>query len=946
MVDASLRSTVLGEPSMYGTSHGGLGGGRPPLVRGATQYMEEAGLATPYPVNARRPLVGSGVSTEGIRKPPVIVRGTTEYLNPVDKSAYVRGTTRFFHKEAGGLASTFDAEMDECLEGLMQLRETRDLVVMTMNLQYFASWPRDADAAWRELHTVTSVPPPDVICIQEGLHGGPDVLFEVGYRRVLSSATCSQPLREMLYNDIGILKGVDEKAFDKLLVNELYIRDQAEPKGTAGGSEWEAIDCGVERTSASIPLDHRPGYEGSEAHSTQWDLAQRSVVWVKLRHRTRRNGPFVYVLNTQLTSGVLEDQFFLKPALSSERRRQVQQCLEVFKSRSADGDLGILVGDFGAAPEDAPDGPRKEYFSSTVSTSAIMREEALQMGLPLDEVEQRFKAYHCSPFEALVENDWRLAYSQAQVGPTSNLGDLVDHMATSRAVPVSVKVFPTTNQKKGDHPAITQVPLSDHNFVKATFSVRYPMQDAEEKAAGSPTSPTQHYWIGDGSSAASPPPEHREIGEAAAVIGEAVDGEDSYAARCAKLERDREELSQKYRAQQEAIEELQYSINSEMRELRDKCLEDVQTISNMTKAMQVAQDAVTVEMERYRGTNAMLQAELEAEEHQRHALELEHRAEEEKARRQIEAAEKQLESMEVARRSLGMHLSSIGKIKAGFSEDIKEERRWRRELVEQGERQLREWREKNVKECDHLQQELDTHKASHLKWKSDASAIEKQLHAEWNEWISEESEANAALQRAQLAHESAKGEAEAKYDACQRLHEELRMELQEIDRESQQFERDHKPVSDMEHQHHEDRQAQLREEKKELQADIDVTLMEYHRAVADKTKLKELITKTRAERPELKDAKSIDIKKGQAEAAKLQQELQTTEEHIRHAMFKNEQLVRELERAEHQGLAGLFSCFRTKASAKGRGATQPPLPPPPTDPPSDPDGGKASSDWI
>lgn len=1025
MVDARLgvasghaaRPAVLGESPMYVASHRGMEGGKPPLVRGATSSLIQAGLYAPQTGNARRPPVGSGASMEGVRKQPAIVRGATEFFKEANaaeslslrgasntpllggsdvasaasnavgfgapdagrSSAYVRGTTKFFHSEARNVPTkaalgTVDAEMDECLEGLLQLRETRDLVVLTMNLQYFASWPRNADAAWRELCTVTSVPPPDVICVQEGLHDGPNVLSEVGYRRVTSSHSCAQPLREMLYSDAEQLKGVDEATRDRLLVNELYVRVDAEHKGSSP-NEWDPIDWGVERTSASIPLNHRHAQEGTDDESSQWDLAQRSVVWVKLRHRTRPHGPFVYVLNTHLTSGAKEDQHYLKPAMNSERRRQVVQCLEVFerKAQSSKGDLGVLVGDFGAAPEDAPEGPRKAYFTSSIATSAIMREEALQMGLTREELERRFKAYHCSPFAALAEHDWHLAYNQAQVGPTSDLGDLVDHMATSRSVPVSVKVFPTTNQRTGNHPAITQVPLSDHNFVKATFSVKFPAQETTEKGPKLAL-PTQHFFIGDGTPAPSPPPEpqvepdamvtdrgHIDAADelarrASAIAGEddAADGED-YSAKYAKLEQEREELQLKYRIQQESIEDLQISLSSEMRELRDKCYEGGQTLSSMAKAMEDARDAVTQEMERYRGTNAMLQAELESEEHQRHALQLEHQAEEEKARQQIEAAEKQLECMEVARRSLGMHLSSIGKIKAGFSEDIREERRWRRELVEQGERQLREWREKHEKDFDELQHELDEHKASHAAWKANAAQIENRLRSEWDEWLSEEGEANAALLRAQQSHEAAKAEIEAKHEACQRHHEELRQELLAVDQENQQFELHHKPGFDKEHQHHEDRSAQVQEEYRVLQAEMDHTRQDIVRAAAHSRQLRDELDKWSAEPLQEKGQGKKGPKNGKrdltAEARELRKELQDTEEHIQYARKKNEELERDLERADHAGFAGLFGCFRTKAPATKRTDRDnvPPLPPPSSSPPTTAEPTAASdvnSSWV
>ncbi|CAE7342698.1 HIR3 [Symbiodinium natans] len=64
----------------------------------------------------------------------------------------------------------------------------RELVVMTLNLQYLASFPQDPTLARRRLVEITSAAPrPDVICVQEGLEGI-DLFGQVGYSKLISSA--------------------------------------------------------------------------------------------------------------------------------------------------------------------------------------------------------------------------------------------------------------------------------------------------------------------------------------------------------------------------------------------------------------------------------------------------------------------------------------------------------------------------------------------------------------------------------------------------------------------------------------------------------------------------------------------------------------------------------------------------------------------------------------
>ncbi len=64
----------------------------------------------------------------------------------------------------------------------MNLAGPNDLGVMSLNLQYYASYPTDEEAAREKLMQVIheGAMPPDVICVQEGI-ASKDVLASTGY---------------------------------------------------------------------------------------------------------------------------------------------------------------------------------------------------------------------------------------------------------------------------------------------------------------------------------------------------------------------------------------------------------------------------------------------------------------------------------------------------------------------------------------------------------------------------------------------------------------------------------------------------------------------------------------------------------------------------------------------------------------------------------------------
>mmetsp|Transcript_96464 Transcript_96464/g.170885 ORF Transcript_96464/g.170885 Transcript_96464/m.170885 type:complete len:408 (-) Transcript_96464:160-1383(-) len=337
-----------------------------------------------------------------------------------------------------------------------QLKAGR-LVVMTLNLQYFASFPKDAQAAKARLQeALGGACPPDVICVQEGLEHR-DILSELGFELVVCTGRdgVAQSVSDMVYADDQALRGCDPADHQMLLCNQIYVRQEL---------SWSVADCGVEQISSDL---HLTGCAG-RSHGK---LAVRSMAWLKLRSAT---GPFVYIMCTHITGGRFEDQYFAQQ-LSNERRLQTKRALNFFHKqvKPSSDDIGIFVGDFNATTEYSEDGPMHGYFKAAIANSPGVKADALAAGLQDEqEIEELFKTYMVSPFTAIEEHGWTLAYDQTQVGPTSGFGHLVDHMATSRPLEVvSAEPVHFTNQKFGNKPKDTTLPLTDHNAVKTVFLI-------------------------------------------------------------------------------------------------------------------------------------------------------------------------------------------------------------------------------------------------------------------------------------------------------------------------------------------------------------------------------------------------------------------------------------------------------------------------------------------
>jgi endonuclease/exonuclease/phosphatase family metal-dependent hydrolase len=336
----------------------------------------------------------------------------------------------------------------------LQGHGTSDFVVMTLNLQYYSSYPKDEAAAEQRLKEVlTEGSPPDVICVQEGL-ASKNILSPLGFElKVCAGAQgIAQSVYEMVYGDAPTLKACDESLHQELLCNQIYIRQ---------GSLWQLEDSGVLKISSDLDLHCDTGKRANGK------LATRSMVWVKVRKGTL---PAVYVMCTHITGGRFEDQYFVQH-LVEERYDQLQRIFAFFeKSRPSPkaDDIGILLGDFNATHTYVPGGPMSGYFKSAIVNSEGVQADAKEA--KVSDLEEQFKNYMLSPFKAIDKCGWNCAYGE-ELGVTSGFGHLIDHMVTNRKLESSAQVIYLTNQKFGNKPKDTTLPLTDHNSVKAVFRI-------------------------------------------------------------------------------------------------------------------------------------------------------------------------------------------------------------------------------------------------------------------------------------------------------------------------------------------------------------------------------------------------------------------------------------------------------------------------------------------
>ena len=351
----------------------------------------------------------------------------------------------------------------------------RDLIltVMTFNAKHYSRYPaavcemsedagvaEEAQARLRKarekIEEMTSAePPPDVVCIQNGVAGAPMRMEWPRYRRLEAhlEGRAGGTVRDAVYGSAEELEGVGEESRDDLVVHEFLVREKG---------KWQVMDSGVSLLSDDCALE-------------AGRLAVRSCAWVKLQ--PRMGGPSVYVLSTELTGGPLEDLHFLR--LGDQRGRQAERAAELLSAKLGDSaqDCGILVGGLGVgSPGD--DAARLREHALRLRSHPQVQADARRLRLSPESVQERFEAYASRPFEVLRGKGWHFVYGYSEVGPTSKQGDLVDHMAVSKQLRFdSAQVFFTTNQE-GQIGEDCELPLSDHNAVKCSFHVQ-PFHDGQ-----------------------------------------------------------------------------------------------------------------------------------------------------------------------------------------------------------------------------------------------------------------------------------------------------------------------------------------------------------------------------------------------------------------------------------------------------------------------------------
>ncbi|CAE8609345.1 unnamed protein product [Polarella glacialis] len=624
--------------------------------------------------------------------------------------------------------SQLEQDWDECIEGLVHMRDAAAsthrsshqdsgheprISVVTMNLRRYSAYPRNPEVGCRELVRIfgSGAHMPDVLCVQEGFEGT-DVLAAVGYKRVSSSVLRSQALQDSVYGHRAELEAVNSSAHGRLLVNELYVRTD---------SAWEVIDSGASQISSDLMLDlgylddHEDALPSGPA-----PLATRSAVWAKLRHRRLPAGPFVYVLNLQLTGGVVEDGFFAG-SLAQERQLQMQRVLDLFTGRLGvrQSDLAILAGDFYASrPEDL--GNVDLRVPHDASTSAFAPHELYRS----------YGAYLASPFNVLLQRGWKFAYSQAQVGPTSPNGQLVDYMATNRTVSVTAQrlnaSYAHLQSRMPD-----MVALSDRHFVMATFSLRAPEAPPEPVVSKPPDDAVLSKRLVAAVSSKRPPEAaHKDFPDGgflppawasqrhlqAMHLGNALAAEKVSArlavashglapsssfspparrtGRAQDLKCEHEDLVREHASEKQAAELMQAQLSSEMRELRDQCHEQGQTMGVLTQRLSDARGAVTAELQGAAAVRDELQSELLSQQSQHRGSQAALCREEAEAACRVEAVEEQLASMIAVRDSMQAQLRTSVQVQGELRAHIGAERDGRTALQVEGQKELeRSWHE-------------------------------------------------------------------------------------------------------------------------------------------------------------------------------------------------------------------------------------------------------------
>lgn len=254
-------------------------------------------------------------------------------------------------------------------------------------------------------------------------------------------------------------------------------------------------------------------------------------------------------------------------------------------------------------------------------------------------------------------------------------------------------------------------------------------------------------------------------------------------ARRARLRTEHAELTKEHHSERVAAEELQVRLSSEMRELKDQCHEQGQTVGMLAQRLSDARNAVTAELRGAAEVHSTLDSELMSEESQRRALEAARRGEEAELSHRVEAAEQQLATMTGTRASLEAQLQASTRVQTELREHIEAERGGRSELEVAGQRELQAWSEHNVRVCNELESRLQSERAEMDAWRTSTTEEVERLKQESSQHSLEEGQLVEQLESVREWQAQARRRLRTEVLSWSREVEVLRERAQEADEE-------------------------------------------------------------------------------------------------------------------------------------------------------------------
>mmetsp|Transcript_83371 Transcript_83371/g.193754 ORF Transcript_83371/g.193754 Transcript_83371/m.193754 type:complete len:555 (-) Transcript_83371:62-1726(-) len=253
--------------------------------------------------------------------------------------------------------------------------------------------------------------------------------------------------------------------------------------------------------------------------------------------------------------------------------------------------------------------------------------------------------------------------------------------------------------------------------------------------------------------------------------------------RRAKLQHEYQELLCEHQAERACADELQAKLSSEMRELRDQCQEQGQTVGLLTHRLADARDAVTAELQAATTVRAALAGELMSEESQRRALQAACRNEEAELEVRVHTSEKQLAMMSKIRACLEAHLQSSVQIQTELREHIAAERVGCSELEIAGERELVALSAHSTRVQSELNSRLQAEREEVESWRTVASAEIRQYKEESERHSHEETMLLSKLTSVREVQDEVRANLRAESTSWMYEIEHLRERLHEADQE-------------------------------------------------------------------------------------------------------------------------------------------------------------------